>query len=133
MGQGSTRNMNRNVVFIGRKRTTCFMKKTEIQSCGKLWALHVRHSDLSIYHSVFEIGYLKLVEKYGPRLYKKHQSSCRLHRSKAYNLLHEEDRVAAFRVISKLLFYILSGKAEIRYLKKTLVILSGRYSHLTLC
>jgi hypothetical protein len=118
MGQGFTRNMNRNVVFIGRKSATCFTKKTEFRPCGKFWALHVRHSDLSIYHSVVEIGYLKLAEKYGSRLCKQHQSNCGLHRSKAYNLLEEEDRVAAFRVLSKLLFSIVSGKAEIRYLRK---------------
>src|SRR5579859_2875205 len=69
------------------------------------------------YYCRFPKTYVDAYVKYGIQLSEKSEESVTMIQSDGYDLFKRRGRVECFKLLAKLLFYLVSGQADILYLK----------------
>ena len=80
--------------------------------------IHARHSHVVVYYAQLPNDYLAAIHKYGSKYLQKAPlpQPIRLRRTRTYLLGETADRVALFKLLAKLLSYMVNGTAHTGYL-----------------
>jgi hypothetical protein len=80
--------------------------------------MHGNYSSITIYYSKFPNSYLSEIVKYGTEYLQRSslKQRIKLRRTKTFDMRCTTERVELFRLLAKLLWYLVSGKSHVGYL-----------------
>lgn len=85
---------------------------------GQAFVIHALHAKVTIYYARLPSTYLANIAKYGFKYLKKSpdKTHVTLARSPAFHLTDTTERVEFFKILAKLLYYMVSGRSHLGYL-----------------
>ena len=88
--------------------------------CVQAFVLHGSHSSVTIYYCKFPNQYLSEISRFGKKFLthpeRTFHGKVKLLRTNKYSLRNTRDRVAIFKLIANLLWYLVSGKSRVGFL-----------------
>ena len=84
----------------------------------KAFVLHGSHSSVTIYYAKLPHSYLAEIARHGKNYLHRCATKQRisLRRTKKFHLQHTGERVELYRILAKLLWYLIGGRSHVGYL-----------------
>ena len=94
--------------------------ETLVTNFFQAFIVHARHGSVTFYYCKFPNQYLSEISSFGKKYLNHPQRTFRgkvkLLRTNKYSLRSTSERVQCFRLLAKLLWYLVSGKSKVGYL-----------------